>query len=66
MDTDSMRARPGFRRISISVPAELVVRIDLLAVTRSDYPHRSLLIADALRLYLEHHEGSSTHPAPGA
>jgi metal-responsive CopG/Arc/MetJ family transcriptional regulator len=43
---------PGFRRISISVPAELVVRIDLL-VTRSDHPHRSVFIADAMKLYLK-------------
>jgi metal-responsive CopG/Arc/MetJ family transcriptional regulator len=59
-----MRARPGYRRISIAVPAELVVRIDLLAVTRPDYPHRSVLIDDALRLYLEQQEGSATRPAP--
>jgi metal-responsive CopG/Arc/MetJ family transcriptional regulator len=59
-----MRARAGFRRISISVPAELVVRIDLLAVTRSDHLHRSVLIADTLRLYLEQQEGLSTRPAP--
>lgn len=58
-----MRARAGFRRISISVPAELVVRIDLLAVTRSDHPHRSVLVADALKLYLEQQE-ALTRPAP--
>lgn len=35
---------------------ELVVRLDLLAVTRFDYPHRAERIADAIRLYLDQQE----------
>lgn len=65
MDNRPYRTKPGFRRVSIAIPADLVVRIDLLAVTRSDYPHRAELIADAIRLYLAQHEGTPTPPTPG-
>lgn len=44
--------RPGYRRISINVPADLVVKIDLLAATRPDHPYRAELVTEAIRVYL--------------
>jgi len=44
--------RPGYRRISVNVPADLVVKIDLLAATRTDHPYRAELVTEAIRVYL--------------
>lgn len=44
--------RPGYRRISVNVPADLVVKIDLLAATRPDHPYRAELVTEAIRVYL--------------
>ncbi len=44
--------RAGYRHVSITVPADLVVRIDVIAAQRADYPSRSDLITEAMAEYL--------------
>lgn len=61
---EGYKNRSGYRRISVNVPADLVVRIDLLAATRPDHPYRAEVVTEAIRVYLSQHVAQLRKFAP--
>lgn len=61
---EGYKNRPGYRRISVNMPADLVVRIDLLAATRPDHPYRAEVVTEAIRVYLSQQVDQLSKLAP--
>jgi metal-responsive CopG/Arc/MetJ family transcriptional regulator len=61
---EGYKNQPGYRRISVNVPADLVVRIDLLAATRPDHPYRAEVVTEAIRVYLSQQVDQLSKLAP--